>query len=113
MSARTNSAQRQPAADLHGIVAALADLIAGRVAENLREALKAREHEPSASAKAPDYLSESALSKRTGISRRTLQTWRARGRPPRWVKLGNRVLYDARALDELLKGRGLGGTTIP
>jgi hypothetical protein len=89
--------------DLHGILSGLADLIAARVSANLSEALKAQEPAVSARAKGPDYLSEIALSERTGISRRTLQAWRARGRPPRWVKLGSRVLYDARAVDELLK----------
>jgi predicted DNA-binding transcriptional regulator AlpA len=96
-------ARNRPADDLQGILSGLADLIAARVADNLGEVLKAHERNSPATANAPHYLSECELSKRTGISRRTLQGWRARGRPPRWVRLGNRVLYDARALDELLR----------
>ena len=108
MTARTSNARRQSGATepLHEILAGFADLIAGRVAENLGAALKAHQHDASARAKAPDYLSENALSERTGISRRTLQGWRARGRPPKWVKFGGRLLYDARALDELLQKVG-------
>lgn len=50
----------------------------------------------------PDFLSEAALAKRSGISCRTLQGWRARGGGPRWVKVGRRVLYPRLDADAFL-----------
>jgi NAD/NADP transhydrogenase alpha subunit len=99
----TTARDSTAAADLQNILAGVADLIAAKVAESLGAVIKAREQAPSTRGKAPDFVSEQDLSKRTGVSRRTLQGWRAKGKPPRWVKLGSRVLYDARAVDELLR----------
>ncbi len=42
----------------------------------------------------PALLSEAAYSKRYGISRRTLQDWRQKGRvSPTFVRLGRKILY--------------------
>ncbi len=39
------------------------------------------------------FYDEQVLAARWGLSRRTLQQWRARGRGPAWVKLGSAVRY--------------------
>lgn len=46
------------------------------------------------------YLDEAALARRLGVSRRTLQRWRAEGGGPPYVRLGSRrVAYDEAASD--------------
>ena len=37
-----------------------------------------------------------------GLSPRTLAKWRISGRGPRFIRLGNAVVYDQRDLDEFL-----------
>jgi len=96
--ARTSTERRQE--PLHELLDGFANLVAERVSDRVAEALKAQ-RESSSSAKKPDFLSERELADRTGISRRSLQGWRQKGRGPRWVKLGGRVLYDASAIDNL------------
>ena len=41
----------------------------------------------------PSVITEAELARRWGLSRRTLQTWRARHCSPAWLRLGGRVLY--------------------
>ena len=44
------------------------------------------------------YLDEAALARRLGVSKRTLQRWRAEGGGPPYVRLGpRRVAYDEAA----------------
>ena len=46
------------------------------------------------------YLDEAALAHRLGVSKRTLQRWRAGGGGPPYVRLGpRRVAYDEAASD--------------
>ena len=46
------------------------------------------------------YLDEAALAYRLGVSKRTLQRWRAEGGGPPYVRLGpRRVAYDEAASD--------------
>ena len=46
------------------------------------------------------YLDEAALARRLGVSRRTLQRWRAGGGGPPYIRLGpRRVAYDEAASD--------------
>lgn len=46
------------------------------------------------------YLGEAAMAARLGVSRRTLQRWRAEGGGPPYVRLGPRlVAYDEAASD--------------
>lgn len=46
-----------------------------------------------------------------GISARTLEGWAVRGGGPRMLKLGSRVLYRRRDLDEWLAGRERASTS--
>ena len=41
-----------------------------------------------------NYLNTEQLAERIHISPMTAAIWRCRGRGPRWIKAGNRVLYD-------------------
>jgi predicted DNA-binding transcriptional regulator AlpA len=52
------------------------------------------------------YLDEAALAHRLGVSRRTLQRWRAEGGGPPYVRLGpRRVAYDEAASDAWVASR--------
>lgn len=46
-----------------------------------------------------ELLSEQAVSKSLGLTRKALQNMRWRGGGPRYVKLGRRVLYDPADLE--------------
>ena len=77
---------------IEGLLTTLANLIADRVLDRLSNQVydgKALAPE----APRPDFYSESELAKRTGVSQRTFQGWRAKGGGPRWCKVGRRVLY--------------------
>ncbi len=47
-----------------------------------------------------EFLDEKALAKRWPIKRRTLQRWRLEGKGPPYVKLGSRVAYPLRGIEE-------------
>lgn len=82
---------------LDEITSAIAERVAAKLSEHAtREQPQERE---------PAFLSEVELARRTGISRRTLQGWRAQGRGPRFVKLGRRCLYPLPELQDLLRAR--------
>jgi hypothetical protein len=83
------------------ILEQLADLVAERVAQRL--SADAKDQAAAAAPSQPEFLSESALATQSGISRRTLQGWRARGTGPRWAKVGRRVLYPRADADQFLK----------
>jgi predicted DNA-binding transcriptional regulator AlpA len=52
------------------------------------------------------YLDEAAMAARLGVSRRTLQRWRAEGGGPPYVRLGpRRVAYEEAAADAWAAGR--------
>ncbi len=86
---------RSPAmnAGLSDILARFADLIAERVAANLADTLDARPQPAQGSVRQPDFLDEREAARRSSISVRTLQGWRAKGRGPRFVHAHRRVLY--------------------
>jgi predicted site-specific integrase-resolvase len=49
------------------------------------------------------YLAQKDVARRWGISHRTLERWRMRGRGPAYLKLGERVVYrlkDVEAFEE-------------
>jgi hypothetical protein len=79
----------------------LADLVAERVAKRLSVDALGRKTETTEVL--PDFYSETDLSKRCGISRRTLQGWRHRGGGPRWIKIGRKVLYPRTDTDLFLQ----------
>ncbi len=106
MTARKKPApQRASAATdpLHELLSKLAELIAERVASRL--SLDGRDRKPETAKALPDFLSEADVSRRTGLSRRTLQGWRHRGCGPPKVLAGRRVLYSCADLDSWLKTR--------
>lgn len=84
---------------LDPILDMLADAVAARVAERLAGYTGKAEQK---AGREPDFLSEIEVSHRTGLSRRTLQGWRAAGRGPKFTKTGRRVLYPVRELAEFL-----------
>lgn len=90
-----------PAPSVNDVIDALADALAQRVADRL--ALREPEH-ASPRGTEPAYLSEQEAARRTRLSRRTLQGWRARGEGPRYVKLGRAVRYPIRDLEEFVAG---------
>jgi len=78
---------------LSDVLAGFADLIAERVAANLAEKLEGRPHPTRSSADEADFLNEQEVARRSSISVRTLQGWRAKGRGPRFVRAHRKVLY--------------------
>ena len=46
------------------------------------------------------FLTEKNVSRITGYSRSTLQSWRWEGKGPKFIKVGNRVLYPTSSIDE-------------
>mgnify|MGYP003788900759 CR=1 FL=1 len=44
------------------------------------------------------FINQIELSRRWGISHRTLERWRWQGQGPKFIKLGNRVVY---AIEEI------------
>ena len=93
MSGRTNGARREQKADLHGILAMLADLIAARVSDRLVEGTDGVPRHVATPVNQPDFLTEPEAARRSSISVRTLQGWRGKGQGPRVVRAGRRVLY--------------------
>ena len=93
------------------LLEALADLVAERVAKRLT--VDGRGRKPEATEVLPDFYSETDLSKRCGISRRTLQGWRQRGGGPPSVKAGRRILYARVDFDQWLEARTRGLGTPP
>lgn len=87
--------RRAPVANagLHDILSRFADLIAERVAAIMAETLEARPHPSPSAAKQPEFLNEREVARRSSISVRTLQGWRAKGRGPRFVRAHRKVLY--------------------
>jgi hypothetical protein len=77
--------------NVDALIATLAEAIANRVLARLTAAQDNKPITPSRGK--PDFISEAELARRSAISARTLQGWRAKGRGPRWVRLGRRVLY--------------------
>lgn len=55
-----------------------------------------------------DFLRDTELAKRIGISAITLRHWRLRGEGPPYYKLGSRVLYKWSAVEEWLETRKVG-----
>jgi len=45
-----------------------------------------------------------------GYPPQTLRSWRVQGRGPRYVKIGNRILYDTKDLDEFMESRKFSNT---
>lgn len=85
----------------------LAEAIGDRLADRIDAQLTAA-RAATVEARHPDFLGEHEVSRRTGLSARTLQAWRSRGKGPAYVRAGGRVLYPAAELAEFLK-RGPGG----
>jgi hypothetical protein len=81
----------------------LAEAVAIRVAARLTDCWGEREHQNHESK--PDFWSEIDVSRRTGLSRRTLQGWRSAGRGPKFTKTGRRVLYPVAELQDFLRAR--------
>jgi predicted DNA-binding transcriptional regulator AlpA len=92
---------------LEAVLDQFAEFLAVRVAQRLSSDRQAHPQEPK---KAPDFLSEADVAKRTGLSRRTLQGWRHRGGGPKWTKLGpRRVVYAVVDLDAFLEPQRANG----
>jgi predicted DNA-binding transcriptional regulator AlpA len=89
----------------------LLETLAELVAERVVKLLDGRDRKPETTETLPDFYSETQLSKRCGISRRTLQKWRALGGGPPTVKAGSRVLYPRVDVDQWLKGHTRRRTT--
>ena len=45
-----------------------------------------------------------------GTQPQTMRVWRIQGRGPKYAKIGNRILYDTRDLDEFLESRKFSST---
>jgi hypothetical protein len=88
-------------ATVDDLLATLADLVAERVAKRL--SINAQGRKSEATEVLPDFYSETDLSRRCGISRRTLQGWRHRGGGPRWIKVGRKVLYPRSDMELFLR----------
>jgi predicted DNA-binding transcriptional regulator AlpA len=71
---------------LEALLSALADVVAERVVARLQA-------QQSAHSESESLLTEAQFARRAGLSRKTLQAWRARGRGPRFVKLGRAIRY--------------------
>ena len=82
------------------IVDMLADALAERLAPRIRSAAAPAPRSTDESV----FLDERAVAKTTGLSRRTLQGWRARGRGPKFRKAGSRVLYRRSDVESFLGG---------
>ncbi len=68
--------------------------------------------EPTAGATDPDKkFSRPEAARYLGISARTLEGWAVRGGGPRMLKLGSRVVYRRRDLDEWLAARERASTS--
>lgn len=91
---------------LDAILDQLAEAVASRLAERLAEAEHTGKPEQKAG-REPDFYTEKEVSTRTGISRRTLQGWRAFGRGPKHTKAGGKVLYPVAELKEFLRARSV------
>lgn len=86
----------------------LVQAIAARVMERLAEHEAPRRADRAARGAAHqerEFLNETDVARRTGISIRTLQGWRAQGTGPRYAKAGRRVLYPVAGLEDFLRGQ--------
>lgn len=104
------SAPGSTAPPINDIIEMFAEAVAARVVERL--AARQGEQKPTREREA-DFLSEIEVSRRTGLSRRTLQGWRGTGRGPPWVKVGRRCLYPAAELAEFLRARSASNVPRP
>lgn len=57
----------------------------------------------------PATLNVSGAASYLGVSESTLNTWRTRGKGPRYVRLGRKVLYRVAALNDYLLSNEQGG----
>jgi hypothetical protein len=91
--------------DIADLVERFADAVALRVSTRLTNDLS---NAQSAAAKKvePDFLGERDVARRTGISVRTLQSWRFKGKGPPYTRAGRRVIYPRQSLNEFLGGSG-------
>jgi transcriptional regulator with XRE-family HTH domain len=55
-------------------------------------------------------LKQAQIAEQFGVTRRTLERWRANGKGPPFVKLDGRIRYDADAVDAYLDACVLDGT---
>jgi hypothetical protein len=84
----------------------LLDVLADALAKRLAVRFSTAAHAPS-SPPTGNFESENELSKRCGISARTLQGWRLKGNGPPYVRAGKRVLYPRHSTEEwLFRARG-------
>ncbi len=60
-----------------------------------------------------DYLPETTLAEKLGISRRTLQAWRGKGGGPPFVKVGAAVRYRWRDVEAWLDEQTRANTSDP
>jgi len=88
--------------DANELLDLLADAIAARVVERIG---KQAANSDGSSEHEPDFVTELEIERRFGISRRTLQSWRAQRRGPRFVKAGRKVLYPLAELRGFLDAR--------
>jgi hypothetical protein len=98
------SANPSVALAIRALLDVLADAVAERVAARTTHGMDASQ-KSARSAPVADFLGEAEVARRTGLSRRTLQSWRLRGSGPPFAKTGRRVLYPVRELDEFLRTR--------
>ena len=96
-SARAPSVPRAQIADV-------IDMIADALAKRLAHHIPPTAAPTSRSTEAAAFLDEKAVAKLVGLSRRTLQGWRARGQGPKFRKAGSRVLYRRSDVESFLGG---------
>ncbi len=59
-----------------------------------------------------DLLDEARLAARLNVSRSTLQSWRYRGRGPRFIKIGRLIRYRTTDVDAYLRSQTRGGLSV-
>lgn len=57
----------------------------------------------------PAFLKTPEAAAYLGLSRRTLEKWRATGKGPRYSRLGRSVVYAVADLDDFARARTVGG----
>jgi len=82
------------------LISILTEEIADKVAEHLAGKLANTKLPPETHN--AEFFDERSVERKFGLKRRTLQSWRHRGRGPPWVRAGRKILYPRAGLSEFL-----------